>query len=201
MKSEKTKKNTVDCGKPTMEVAWQGVPLTWEIDPDSPKDAPMLFDREQCGKCYRVKDGGVYTVRLGVHSDPNGFGVIPRDSSVRCIVPTASEKRQLIMAAFSMAEIAPVILMDYVYLSADVPFHLEYVYRSAMLESNNGSKGLILSDNAVYLKDGLVVIGHEGLEGEIPSYCTYLYDFITLQVRVVFDEENGEADSTNETKK
>ena len=64
-----------------------------------------------------------------------------------------------------------------------------------MLESNNGSKGLVLSDNAVRLKDGLVMIGHEGLEGEIPDYCTYLYDFITLQVRVVFDkEDDGEED-------
>ena len=86
-------------------------------------------------------------------------------------------------------------LMDCVYLSADVPFHLEYVYRSAMLESNNGSKGLVLSDNAVCLEDGLVTIGHDGLEGEIPNYCTYLYDFITLQVRVVFDkEDDGEED-------
>ena len=38
--------------KPTVEVAWQGVPLTLEVDPDSPKEAPMLFDREQCGKRY-----------------------------------------------------------------------------------------------------------------------------------------------------
>ena len=99
------------------------------------------------------------------------------------------------MALFSVAEIYPARLMDGVYLSADVPFHLEYVYRSAMLESNNGSKGLVLSDNAVCLEDGLVTIGHDGLEGEIPDYCTYLYDFITLQVRVVFDkEDDGEED-------
>lgn len=198
MKTEETKKYATDFeqyGKPTVEVAWQGVPLTWEVDPDSPKDAPMLYDQEQCGKHYRVKDGEVYTVRLGVHSDPNGVGVISRDSFAKCIIPTASEKRQLIMAVFGIAEIAPMNLMDCVCLSADVPFHLEYVYRSAMLESNNESKGLVLSDNAVRLKDDLVMIGHEGLEGEIPNYCTYLYDFITLQVRVVFDEEDdGEED-------
>lgn len=201
MKSERNKKSTVDYGKPTVEVAWQGVPLTWEIDPDSPKDALMLFDRDHCGKCYLVKDGEVYTVRLGVHSDPSGVGTISRDSSASCIVPTASGNQQLIMAAFSMAEIAPAILVDYVCLSADAPFHLEYVHRSAMLESNNGSKGLILSDNAVCLKDSLVVISHEGLNGEIPSYCTYLYDFISLQVRVVFDRKDDGDDSTNETKK
>lgn len=197
MKTEETKK-AVDFelyGKPTVEVAWQGIPLTWEVDPDSPKDSPMLYDREHCGKCYRVKDGEVYTIRLGIHSDPNGVGVISRDSSIGCVVPTASGKRQFIMALFSVAEIYPAKLMDGVYLSADVPFHLEYVYRSAMLESNNGSKGLVLSDNAVCLEDGLVTIGHDGLEGEIPDYCTYLYDFITLQVRVAFDEEDdGEED-------
>ena len=200
MKTEETKKYATDFaqyGKPTMEVARQGIPLTWELDLDSPKDAPMLYDREQYGKLYQVKDGEVYTVRLGVHSDPNGVGVISRDSFAKCIVPTASEKRQLIMAVFGIAAIAPMSLMDCVCLSADVPFHLEYVYRSAMLESNNGSKGLDLSDNAVRLKDGLLMIGHEGLEGEIPDYCTYLYDFITLQVRVVFDEEDDEENDTN----
>ena len=200
MKTEETKKYATDFaqyGKPTMEVARQGIPLTWELDLDSPKDAPMLYDREQYGKLYQVKDGEVYTVRLGVHSDPNGVGVISRDSFAKCIVPTASEKRQLIMSVFGIAEIAPMSLMDCVCLSADVPFHLEYVYRSAMLESNNGSKGLDLSDNSVRLKDGLLMIGHEGLEGEIPDYCTYLYDFITLQVRVVFDEEDDEENDTN----
>lgn len=197
MKSEEIKREVVDFeqyGKPTMEVALQGVPLTWDVDPDSPEGAPMLYDREQCGKHYRVKDGEVYTIRLGIHSDPNGVGVISGDSAVRCIVPIASEKQQLIMAVFSIAEIAPANLMDCVCLSADALFHLEYVYRSAMLESNNDSRGLVLSDKAVRLTDDLIMISHEGLEGEIPNYCTYLYYFITLQVRVVFD---GEDDKEN----
>lgn len=184
--------------KPTMEVAWQGVPLTWEVDHDSPKEAPMVFDRENCGKCYRVKDGEVYTIRLGVHSDPNGIGVISRDSSAVCVIPTESGKQLHIMALFSIAEIHPVMVMDCVYLRADTAIHLEYVYRSAMLESNNGSKGLVLSDDAVRLEDDLVVVSHCGLEGEIPHYCTYTYDFITVQVRAVFDEENTEADGSGE---
>ena len=39
MKSNKTEKKFPAPefpDKPTMEVAWQGVPLTWEVDPDSP---------------------------------------------------------------------------------------------------------------------------------------------------------------------
>lgn len=124
MKTEETKtENFEKYGKPTMEVAWQGVPLTWEVDPDSPKDFPILFDREHCGKCYRVKDGEVYTVRLGVHSDPNGVGVISRDSFVSCVVPTASEKWQLIMAVFGIAEIAPANL-----IIRDVYTHGEWSY-------------------------------------------------------------------------
>ena len=198
MKSNKTEKKFPAPefpDKPTMEVAWQGVPLTWEVNPDSPKESPMLFDREHCGKCYRVKDGEVYTIRLGIHSDPNGIGVISKDSTAVCVIPTESGKQLHIMALFSVAEIYPAMLVDYVFLRANAAFHLEYVYRSAMLESNNGSKGLVLSDNAVCLEDGLVTIGHDGLEGEIPDYCTYLYDFITLQVRVVFDkEDDGEED-------
>ena len=118
MKTEETKKYATDIeeyGKPTVEVAWQGIPLTWEVDPDSPRDAPILYDREHCGKRYRVKDGEVYTIRLGIHSDPNGVGVISRDSCVSCIVPTASGKQQFIMALFSVAEIYPARLMDGVY--------------------------------------------------------------------------------------
>lgn len=184
--------------KPTVEAVWQGVPLTWEVDPDSPKDAPMLFDREHCGKHYRVKDGEVYTVRLGIHSDPSGIGVISGDSSASCVIPTTSAKRQLIMALFSVAEIYPARLMDCVCLSADVPFHLEYIYRSAMLESNNESKGLALSDSAVKLEDDLIIVSHRGLEGEIPYYCTYTYDFITVQVRVVFDDDSMTENNSGE---
>ena len=106
MKTEETKKYATDFeqyGKPTVEVAWQGIPLTWEVDPDSPRDTPILYDREHCGKRYRVKDSEVYTIRLGIHSDPNGVGVISRDSCVSCIVPTASGKQQFIMALFSVA--------------------------------------------------------------------------------------------------
>lgn len=201
MKSNKTEKKFPAPefpDKPTMEVAWQGVPLTWEVDPDSPKESPMLFDREHCGKCYRVKDGEVYTVRLGVHSDPNGIGTISRDSTAVCVIPTESGKQLHIMALFSVAEIYPAMLMDYVFLCADTAFHLEYVYQSAMLESNNGSKGLLLSDNAVELRDDLVIISHCGLEGEIPGYCTYTYDFITVQVRVVFDEDAAEEEGSKE---
>ncbi|MEY8389473.1 hypothetical protein AALC17_19765 [Oscillospiraceae bacterium 38-13] len=47
MKSNKTEKKFPAPefpDKPTMEVAWQGVPLTWGVNPDSPKESPMLFD-------------------------------------------------------------------------------------------------------------------------------------------------------------
>lgn len=192
MENPKTNKQATEFeryGKPSVEVVQQGVPMTWEVDPDSSEGMPILFDREHCGGCYRVKDGEVYAIRLGSHSDPNGIGVISRNSSVSCLIPTGSEKRQLIMAFFSVAELHPAMLMDCVYLSGDVPFHLEYIYRSAALESNNENvKRLVLSDNAVRLKGDSVIVGHYGLEGEIPDYCNYTYDFITVQVKVVFDE-------------
>lgn len=63
-----------------------------------------------------------------------------------------------------------------------------------MLESNNGAKGLVLSGSAVRMENDLVVVGHCGLEGEIPDYCTFTYDFITVQVRVLFDGKPAEED-------
>ena len=176
--------------KPTVELAFQGIPLTCDVDPDGPHDTPIVFDQEHYGKCYRVKDGEAYTIRLGIHSHPDGIGAISKDSAAACIIPTESGTQLHIMAIFSIAELQPAMFMDCVFLSADTPFHLEYVYRSAMLERNNGSKGLVLSDDAVRLENKLVVISHYGLEGEIPAYCTYTYDFITVQVRVVFDEKH-----------
>lgn len=193
MKSEQTKHTAPKLtDRPKVEKAWQGVPLTFEIDPDSPKDAPMLFDRENYGKSYCVEDGEIYTIRLGIHSDSNGVGVISGDSSAICVIPTESGKCLHIMAIFSIDELHPAVFLDCAYLTADTTFHLEYVYRSAMLESNNGLNSLTLSDEATQLKDDLVVVSHHGLAGEIPDYCTYLYDFITVQVRVVFDETLSE---------
>lgn len=48
MKSNQTEKKLPVPDLPnklTAEVAWQGVPLTLEVDPDSPKEAPMFLTK------------------------------------------------------------------------------------------------------------------------------------------------------------
>lgn len=201
MKMGKVNRNLPIPGLPdksTMEVTWQGLPLTLKIHPDSSKGTPVFFDQERCGRCYQVKDGEIYTIRLGIHGgDPNGIGTISRDSSVVCAIPTKSGKQLNVTAIFSIAEIYSAVVMDRVSLKADTAFHLEYVYRSAMLESNNGLKGLVLRDDSVRLKDDSILIGHYCLEGEIPDYCTYTYDFITVQVKVVFDDASSDIAQEN----
>lgn len=192
MKSNNTYKNTIftkPLGKPTVEAVWAGIPLSLELSPDSTDDMPTLIDKANCSKEYSVQDGEIYTVRLGMHSNPNGRGAFTRDSIAACSIPTESAKRQVVVALFAQQEISPAVFMDYTGLNADTPFHLEYLYRSAMLEHNNGAQELVLSDNAVSVEGNMIIISHDELKGEIPDYCTYTYDFITVQVRVVFDKE------------
>lgn len=194
MKPNSTYENTTSSkplGKPTVETVWAGIPLSLELSSDSTEGRPILVDKESCGKEFKVRDGEIYTIRLGMHSNPNGLRAFTRDSMAVCTIPVTEAKGQIISAMFAAHEIYPAIFMDYVGLYADVPFSLEFMYQSAALECNDGEKGLLLSDNAISFADDMIIISHDGLKGEIPAYCNYTYDFIRVQVRVVFEQEDS----------
>lgn len=175
-------------GKPTLEMIWTGIPKL-SFSPDSTDEMPTLVDKENCGKSYHVEDGRIYTIRLGMHSHPDGIGAFAKDSIAVCEIPTTISKRHQIIALFATQEIYPALFMDYVSLNSHAPFRLELVKGSAMLERNNGTKGLNLGDNAISLEEDMVIISQSNFSDKTPDYLTYTYDFITFQVEVVLERE------------
>lgn len=174
--------------KPAIEEAEAGVPLSLESCPDITDDTPILVDKKHYGNIYKVSNGGTYTIRLGMHSSPVGVGVMNEDTALACAIPTTEDDVHKIMALFFIPELYPAQYMDVIWLQAEKPFHIEYVWGSAVLESNHDSRSLALRHDAVTEENDLLVIAQNGLDGEIPAFCTFSYDFIRLQIRVVFDE-------------
>lgn len=136
----------------------------------------------------KVEDGKTYIVRAYVHNNnPNGYKGVAKDTKVSFNVPVTSAKEIEISGHISSSNATPTHYEDDVVLKSDTPFHLEYVYGSALLENQKVAKGgLTLSDEIVNAKDGGVLIGYDSLNGEVPG-C-YKYDnFVTIQVKVVYD--------------
>lgn len=172
--------------KPMVEQVEAGIPLSMAKVPEDYGD-PALYDKEHCGKVYTVEDGNFYRIRLGIHSYSLGIGTMDRESAVVCAIPVKAAEVQRLMALFFIPELNPVRFLDAVFLKAPIPFRLEYVLGSARLESNNNSSGLTLGDDAVELIDDEIIILQNGLEDLIPDYCTFNFDFLSFQVKVVFD--------------
>ena len=172
--------------KPAVQEIEAGVPLSMKANIDDPEN-PTIWDKEHFGKVYTVGNGKTYTIRLGLHSCSLGIGAMDREAAVVSGIPTKSSDVQRLAALFFIPEIYPVKFMDMVYLKAPQPFRLEYVLGSARLESNNNSGGVTLGDDAVELIDDEIIILQNGLEDLIPDYCTFNFDFLSFQVRVIFD--------------
>ena len=172
---------------PKVEAAWAGIPELI-LSPGSTKEKPIVIDKRYYNREYMVKDGEIYTIRVGLHSHPAGLGAFTRDSTGVAILPTISSKTHVVAGMFSQREIYPIIYMDSIYLSADEPFRLELLYGSAALECNSGKGRIPLGGEAVSLEDGLIIISQSDLREKLPDYYTYTYDFITFQVRVVFED-------------
>ena len=176
--------------KPAIEVAEVGVPLGMEAHSDTDSDDPTLVDKEHYGKIYTVTDGSFYTIRLGIHSSSLGVGSMNENCAVVCAIPTTSDKTQRLMVLFFFTYIYPLILLDVFWLieKNDRKFFFAYFFGSAALESNNDSRALPLRHDAITEEDDHIMILQNGIEGEIPAFCTFTYDFIRFQVKVVFEE-------------
>lgn len=171
--------------KPMVQEIESGIPLTMEKVPEDCGN-PVLYDKEHCGSTYAVKDGKYYQIRLGIHSCSLGIGSMDKESAVVCAIPTKSADAQRLMALFFIPELK-VRFLDAVFLKAPKPFRLEYVWGSARLEGNNNSGGVTLGDDAMELIDDEIIILQNGLVDLIPDYCTFNFDFLSFQVKVIFD--------------
>lgn len=108
MKRNKLKHNhssTKAMDKPSVETAWVGVPKL-SLSLESTDRKPILIDKHYYNREYKVKDNEIYTIRLGLHSHPNGLGAFTRDSTGVCILPLELSKAHVITGMFSPRLIA-----------------------------------------------------------------------------------------------
>lgn len=175
--------------KPKLEESPIGVPLTLKVLGDLDADMPLLVDAVQFGRRFRVENEKIYTVRLGIHSDPNCPGVISIESMGILAIPTKPMKEFPITALFAFAEIRPAVFGDSVVLYSDHKMHVEYIFNSMCLEPNNGLGGLTLDEPNITLDYDMTFISYDDVTDRLPpSNITFAYDFITVQIKVKFDE-------------
>lgn len=150
------------------------------------------------GNDITVTDGAVYLVRLYVHNNSlNGWDSVAEDTKVWFNIPLESAERIRVNGYIASSNASPSEYVDYVDFNSDVPFHLEYIYGSALLENNGigANGGIQLSDNIIQAKsasegkeNGGVLIGYNALDGRVPG-CYQYSNYICIKVRAVFDYE------------
>lgn len=176
--------------RPVIEKAEQGVPLTLELCTDiANDDTPTLVDREYYGTAYIVDDEKTYTLRLGIHSSGLGIAAMDMDTAVACVIPGMPDKEQYIMGLFFIDELYPAKYMDSVWFKAreNQSFRIEYVFGSAVLETSHDSCSLPLSNDSVKVKDDMVIIYQDGVRDKIPNCCTFFFDFLRIQIKVIYE--------------
>ena len=173
--------------KPKLEEARLGIPMSMELLNSPDDEFPVMADSMEYGRRFQVDDGKVYTVRLGIRSDAEGIGAIPGNSAATIFIPTVPARDIQITATFAFPEMFPAIFADAVRLYSETEFSLEYVYGSAQLECNSiiSTKALPLDDTTLEQVGDDIVISHTNLNSLLPAHCTYNYDFISVQVKVV----------------
>lgn len=147
-----------------------------------------------------AEDGQTYIIRLYVHNNnPGGYGTVAEGVQVRFYIPPDPDTSLNVHGYLKATNATPNEYVDNVlFTSADgTPFHLEYVYNSALLENGGfaSGAGVTLSDNVVNLSnstgnsdDNWTPIGYDALDGKIPG-CYEYTEFVTIKVKVVYDYE------------
>ena len=175
--------------RPKLEESPIGVPLTMKVLGDPETDMPLLADEMQYGRKFKVEDVKIYTLRLGIQSNPNGPGAITVDSVGVLAIPTESASEIQITAIFAFEEIYPAVFGDSVVLCSDHKMHVEYIFNSTRLEPNNGLGGLTLDDSSLIMDYDMTFISYDDLGDRLPQpNITFAYDFITAQIKIKFDE-------------
>lgn len=164
------------------------------------KANPTQYTKWQ-GNNITVEDGKTYTIRIYAHNNnPNGEDAIAENTRVAFSIPNGTSKQIQVNGFISSSNATPSKYWDYVNFNSEVPFHLDYVYGSALLNNNKTQEeaaakgdpdhaGWALSDDIVKAAstDG-VLIGYDSLNGKVPG-CYQYASYITIQVKAIFDYE------------
>lgn len=141
------------------------------------------------GNEIEAVDGGFYYIRLYAHNNnPGGYDAVAEDTKVFFNIPQESAARIRVNGYITSSNAYPSEYVDYVDFVAEQPFHLEYVYGSALLENNGigADGGIQLSDDIAAPESGGVLIGYDELDGRVPG-CYQYANYITIMVKVVYD--------------
>lgn len=172
------------------------------------------------GNQIQVDNGSVYIIRAYLHNDcPNGEDAVAENTKVSFVglndkstlqeVDIVDEtgkatgektmKYQIeINGLISSSNASPEKYWDNVNFQSDIPFHLEYIHDSALLENNGfasknniynvpggGNGPVSLSDDIVDSTDG-TMIGFYGLDGRVPGGYQYA-QYVSIKARVIYD--------------
>ena len=151
------------------------------------------------GSEITVEDDKTYVVRIYVHNNnPNGEQAVAENTQVRFYIPYDSSDSIVINGQLRADNADPDLYIDDVtFKSKDgQPFHLEYVYGSALLENGKcASDGIQLADSITNqgnttgnIEDSWTAIGYDALDGKIPGCYQYI-NYVTIRVKVVYDYE------------
>lgn len=151
------------------------------------------------GNNITVEDGKTYVIRLYVHNNnPNGEDAVAENTRVKFSIPNGTSKQIQVNGFINSSNATPSEYWDYVNFNSETPFHLDYVYGSALLSNSKAkdeaaaggyldSAGWKLSDDIVKAAstDG-VLIGSDALDGKVPGGRDYA-SYVTILVKAVFD--------------
>ena len=141
------------------------------------------------GNEIKAVDGGFYYIRLYAHNNnTGGYNAVAEDTKVSFNIPQESADSIRVNGYLTSSNAYPSEYVDYVDFVAEQPFHLEYVYGSALLENNGigADGGIQLSDDIAASESGGVLIGYDELDGRVPG-CYQYANYITIMVKVVYD--------------
>ncbi len=143
-----------------------------------------------------AEDGKIYMIRMYIHNNnPNGKNATATGTSVAFNIPQESAG-ELTVGGYIYADNANVdwVYDDVIFQSPNQqPFHLEYVYGSAIIRNNgfaNVDGGVSFPDDAIVTNatNGGAPIGYEGFDGKIPG-CFEYTQLVCIKVKVVYEHE------------
>lgn len=154
-----------------------------------------------CGNDITVSDGAYFAIRLYIHNNNrSSYDAVAENTRVSFDIPNGTSKQIKVNGFIKSSNAIPSEYSDHVSFNSEVPFHLDYVYGSALLNNNKTqdeaasggylyNAGWRLSDDIVKAAsvDG-VLIGSDALDGRVPGGYEYA-NYVTIIVRAVFDYE------------
>lgn len=153
------------------------------------------------GNNIDVEDGKTYVICLYVRNDnPNGEDATAEDTRVSFSIPNEYDmenKRIQVNGFIYSSNASPSEYWDYINFNSDTPFHLDYIYGSALLNNSKtqdeaivggylDKAGWALSDDIVKAASTKgVLIGSNSLDGYVPGGAQYA-NYVTIMVKAIF---------------